>query len=190
MDSGTVDATDTVQLDVAVQQVTRRYTGIVEVELPDTSQADPSRFRQLSQRDRYMPPPFAQATEFRFYVFWRGWFRDRVIESTGQVLDFEKAAPLALYLEDCMGAPAHGVRFELPEHPEIQVLHQVSDGTVGDETDTGSALIGDIPDAARNSAVMVQAVQVRSGDVIAKRADVFVRSGWTTHVWLTPRSLR
>jgi hypothetical protein len=187
IDSGTVKVTNTVQLDVIAHPVTRYFTGTLETELADASQAAPTVFKQLDGRDRYMPPPIDRATELRFYVFWPGWVRDAVSKVTGQILDFQTAAPLAIYLEDCMGAPAQDIRFELPAQPGLQVLHQVSDGSFGDQTDTGSAMIGDVVDPARSHELVIQAVQVASQKVVAQRNAIYVRPGWTTHVWLSPR---
>jgi hypothetical protein len=197
IDQGTVDATNTFALDLIAHQVTRAFGGVVEVELPDQAQAAAraggDRFRQLGWRDRYFFPPLAQSAELRFYVFWRGWIRQAVLGETPEArLDFETAAPLAIYFEDCTGAPARGVRLELEADDgiEVDVLNQLSDGSFDDATDTGSALVGDVPEPLRDAALTVQAVEVESERVLARRSDVFVRPGWTTHVWLTPHPER
>lgn len=190
IDVGIVGADDSVELDLVVHEVTNAFKGVVEVELDDptttSGTAAAPLFEQLGWRDRYLTPPFAEATEFRFYVFWRGWFRKKAAEALPDPIDFTTAAPLAFYLEDCMGAPASGVRFELPGVPEVEVLNQMSSGHVGEETDLGSAMVGDVPESVRRQALVVQAVQIDTDRVLAKRNDVYVRPGWTTHVWLAP----
>ncbi len=190
IDTGNVGPDDTVRLDLRVHQLLRYFNGTIEVEAQDTSSAAPDLFRQNTWRDRYLLPPLAQATEFRLYVFWLGWIRSALREASGTTLDTEHAAPLAIYMEDCMGAPARGLRFELPEQPGLNVEHQVSDGSFSDQTDTGSAVVGDVPDSMRQQAIVVQAVQVETNKVVAKRNEIYVRPRWTTHVWLTPRPLR
>lgn len=188
--SGTVDVKNTVTLDVSVHPVANHFLGTIEVALDDMSQAAPDRIRQLEWHDRYMPPPFAQETEFRFYVFSRGSFPVATDEETGEILSAAKAAPLAVYLEDCMGVPARGIRIELPGHPEIDVKNQLCEvGSFGEETDCGSAMVGNISDPIRKQQISVQAVQIATGNVVAKRTDVYVRAGWATHVWLVPLAL-
>ena len=197
IDQGTVGADDSVELDLVAHEFTHAFKGVVEVELEDDADAsaaaagarEPTRFRQLGWNDRYYPPPFAEPTEFRFYVFWRGWLREKAMSAGGEPLDFSSAAPLALYLEDCIGAPARKVHFELPDVPEANVLNQASDGTVGDESDTGSAMLGDVPEPARSRTLEVRAVD-DDGRMLARRTDIFVRPGATTHVWLVPTPVR
>jgi hypothetical protein len=71
------------------------------------------------------------------------------------------------------------------------VLNQTANGHFNREaTETGSALTGDVPEAARLRPATVQAVQIDTGLVVARRNDVYVRSGWTTHVWLMPQPSR
>jgi hypothetical protein len=196
IDEGTVGADDSVELGLVVHEVTRAFVGVVEVALPDATPApaaaattEPPRFRQLGWNDRYYPPPFTEPTEFRFYVFWRGWIREKAIAAGGEPLDFATAAPLALYLPDCLGAPARGVHFELPSVAGVTLLHQADDGSVGDVSDTGSAMITDVPEPARDTALEVRAV-LGDDRVVARRSEVFVRPGTTTHVWLTPSPVR
>jgi hypothetical protein len=189
--SGTLDVANTVELDVVVDHYTRNYTGLIEIEREDVSDADPDLFEQEGLRDRYFPPFFAQATEFRFYAFWRGWFWEALQGSPDGAPDFDTAAPIAVYLEDCMGTPARGVRIELPDLPEVRLLQQQSDGGFSLEaTDTGSALGGDVPSSALAGAIAAQAVQVDTGIVVARRNEIYVRPGWTTHLWLMPRPAR
>ena len=187
--SDNLDISNSVTLDVSVHPVARQFIGTFEVELGDLSQAPPDLIRQLAWRDRYMAPPFAQATEFRLYVFSRGSFPEPIDEQTSEVLSADEAAPLAVYLEDCMGVPARGVRIELPGQPGIDVKNQLCEvDSFGEATDCGSAMVGDISDPARQSKITVQAVQVATDKVVAKRTDVFVRAGWATHVWLVPQA--
>jgi hypothetical protein len=189
--TGVLDAMNSVQLDVVVDQYTRNFTGLIEIEHEPPSGVDRTLFQQGGTRDRYMPPFFAEPTEFRFYVFWRGWFREALDERPAGVPDFETAASVAVYLEDCMGAPARGVRIELPEASGVETLNQNSDGSLSLEaTDTGSALVGDVPAGQRDRAIAVQAVRVEDATVVARRNDVYVRPGWITHVWLMPRPAR
>jgi hypothetical protein len=189
--SGNIDVSNSVTLDVSAHPVARQFIGTIEVELADLSQASRDRVRQLAWRDRYMLPPFVQATEFRLYVFSRESFPQATDERTGEVLDVDKVAPLAVYLEDCMGVPARGVRIELPDQPRIKVDNQACvNGSVGRETDCGSAKVGDIPEPARLTQISVQAVNVATDEVVAQRTDVYVRSGWATHVWLVPQVSR
>jgi hypothetical protein len=189
--SGVVDVRNSVELDVVVDQYTRYFTGVIEVEREDQGEVDAGLFRQLGWRDRYLPPFFAQATEFRFYVFWRGWIREALIERPNGPPDFATAAPIAIYFEDCMGAPARGVRLELLDLPSVEVMHQSADGSFnGEATDIGSALAGDIPEAARGRAITAQAVRIDNHAVVARRNEVYVRAGWTTHVWLVPSPAR
>ncbi|HEX7480189.1 MAG TPA: hypothetical protein VF331_20485 [Polyangiales bacterium] len=190
IDSATVGPANTVALDVRAHQVLRYFNGTIEVESNDSSTAAPDFLRQNALHDRYMLPPLAEATEFRLYVFWLSWVRSAVLDTSGATFDVQHAAPLAIYMEDCAGAPARGLRFELPEQPGLQVLHQVSDSSFGDETDTGSALVGDIPDPFRQQAIVIQAVQVKTRKIVAKRNEIYVRPRWMTHVWLSPRPTR
>lgn len=192
IDTGFIDAMNTVELDVGVNPFTRNYSGMIEVE-HKTQPDDDELFHQLGMRDRYLLPFLTDNTEFRMYVYWRGWIRDAVWEDSGITLNFEQAASLAVYIEDCAGAPARGVRIELPELPEARVLQQTSDGGYSSvETETGSALVGDVPlgdvpEGSPSPEIVVRAVQVKGERTIAER-NTHVREGWITHLWLTPRA--
>lgn len=188
IDEGVVDAMDAVQLAAVVDPFSRSYDGMIEVEHDSPPDSD-GLFHQLGWRDRYLLPFLTGDTEFRMYVYWRGWIRDAVREHQGSDVDFSTAAPLAVYLEDCSGAPARGVRIEVPS--VSGVLQQTAMGDFGlDATETGSALVGDVPydgapSALPSPAIAVRAVSSDDGRVLAERR-AFVRSGWTTHVWLMP----
>jgi hypothetical protein len=189
--SDTVDRSNAVKLNLSVQPDARYFAGTIEVDLKDWSQAAPERTRQLAWHDRYMPPPFAEKTEFRFYVYARDLFPEARDAQGAAVISAADAAPLAIYLEDCMGVPARGVRIELVGQPDIDVKNQVCGvDTFGAETNCGSAMVGNISDPLRHEQISVQAVHVATKTVVAKRSDIYVREGWATHVWLMPQSSR
>jgi hypothetical protein len=177
LDSGRVDARNTFELGLELGLGRSSFGGFLEVE--------GDRIGPAGWHDRLFPQFPVQAAELWLVSADRSYIA-QVTDFT--LLDLETAAPLVIYISDCMGAPAR-VQVVLPDLPDTAVRH-AKDGVDAnqynpDATNVGVAIVADVPDPDPAHPIATQAVQVATGLVVAERP-AFVRAGWTTHLWLTP----
>jgi hypothetical protein len=172
LDSGRVDASDSVELVVGTSEFTRAFTGVLEVEHPHLVHS--------GLQERYLGPPLARRMAVK--VFLGG--LDYLQRVGGGAIDPDRGAPLTMIINDCIGAPARGIYAELVDLPEVEVLH-ARDGILGEgPTSAGYAFVTDVPESQRD-AVRVRAVRADDHETVAER-QALVRVGWTTHMVLWP----
>ena len=175
IDSGRVDATNSVSLDL-IGDVTGRFPGFLEIEDP--------RSGFFGVRKIVYPEPLSRAMELGMVL------HDSALgqQQTGGLFDLQAGASIAIQIRDCLGWGARNVRFELPALPDVKVGHFIDGFVYGAEfTSVGAALVPDVPEIARQNPIRGRAVQVGT-DVVVAEAIVEVRSGWITELLMQPRA--